>query len=314
MLDISEKTNTLRIATAQATLIASPATIARIKERAVPKGDPLEVARVAAIQAAKSTSQIIPYCHPLPVAYVGVEFDLAEKAIVVATTVKALYKTGVEMEALTAASVAALTLYDMLKMLDETMEIVSVKLISKEGGKSDFREQYEPPLRAAVIVMSDSIASGEKSDLSGRLIAQRLMKEGLEVTDYKIVPDNPAIIQQTLLTYTDETQVDLVMTTGGTGFGPRDNTPEVMQKVIEREIPGIPEAVRAYGQERTPYSMLSRAKAGIRGKTIIINLPGSKKGVAESLDALFPGIFHSFKMLRGSGHAPSQEVVVKEER
>ncbi len=93
-----------------------------------------------------------------------------------------------------------------------------------------------------------------------------------------------------------------MLTTGGTGFSPRDNTPEAMARVIEREIPGIPEALRAYGQERTPYSMLSRGKAGIRGRTIIINLPGSKRGVAESLDALFPGLLHAFGMLRGGGH------------
>ncbi len=98
-------------------------------------------------------------------------------------------------------------------------------------------------------------------------------------------------------------QLDLVLTTGGTGFSPRDNTPEAMLRVIEREIPGIPEALRAYGQERTPYSMLSRGKAGIRGSTIIVNLPGSRRGVAESLDALFPGLLHAFGMLRGGGHS-----------
>lgn len=303
MLDISRKYSTLRTAVAEATVTASASTIACIREGRVPKGNPLEVAKVAAIQAAKNTAQIIPYCHPLPVEFVGVDFELRDDAVIITTTVTAIHKTGVEMEALTAASVAALTIYDMLKMLDEGMEIVGVKLLRKRGGKSDFRNTFEQPLRAAVLVMSDTIAEEKKDDQSGRTIAERLEREGIEVCDYRIIPDEPAIIIETLTAYADEMHLDLVLTTGGTGFSPRDNTPEAMQQVIEREIPGIPEALRAYGQARTPYSMLSRGKAGIRGRTIIINLPGSRKGVAESLDALFPGIVHAFPMLWGkSGH------------
>ena len=300
MLDISKKFSTLRTATAEATLTVAPATLDCIRRNELPKGDPFPVAKVAAIQAAKNTSQIIPYCHPLPVEYAGVEFDMREGSIVVTVTVTAIHKTGVEMEALTAASVAVLTCYDMLKMLDETMEIVGVKLLKKRGGKSDYQEKRDTPLRAAVLVMSDSIAAGNKSDESGRRIVARLEKECFEICDYRIIPDDPEIIAEVLCDYADSRHLDLVMTTGGTGFSPRDNTPEAMQKVIEREIPGIPEALRAYGQDRTPYAMLSRGRAGIRGNTIIVNLPGSSRGVAESLDALFPGLSHAFKMLKTS--------------
>ncbi len=302
MIDISNKIKTLRTAIAQATLKLKPETIELIHQNKIPKGDPLPVAKVAAIQAAKNTSQIIPYCHPLPVDYVGVEFNIGENFIEVSVTVKAIYKTGVEMEALTAASVAVLTIYDMTKMLDETMTISEIKLVSKTGGKSDFKTSYERPLRAAVLVMSDSIYAGKKSDLSGKLIVERLKKELVEVVDYKIIPDELEQIAFELIRYADELKLDLVMTTGGTGFSPRDCTPEAMLKIIEREVPGISEAARSFGQERTPYSMLSRASAGLRGNTLIVNLPGSKKGVAESLDALFPGLLHSFKMMWGGGH------------
>ena len=302
MLDISKKIKTLRTAVAQATLTLSPATIALLRENKIPKGNPLEVAKVAAIQAAKNTSQIIPYCHPLPVDFAGVTYEITTATIIATVTVKAIYKTGVEMEALTAASVCVLTLYDMMKMLDEEMEISDIKLISKTGGKSDFRDTFETPLRAAVLVMSDSISSGKKTDASGQLIVERLKKGNVEIADYKIIPDDVETIAKLLITYADEMKLDLVITTGGTGFSPRDTTPEAMQKIIEREIPGIPETIRAYGQERTPYAMLSRGKAGIRGNTIIMNLPGSKRGVAESLDALFPVVLHSLKMLWGGGH------------
>lgn len=307
MIDISRKYSTLRTAVARTTVRLQPATAEAIREGRVPKGDPFAVAKVAAIQAAKNTHQIIPYCHPLPVEFAGVEFGLRDDAVVVTTTVKAVHKTGVEMEALTAASVAALTLYDMLKMLDETMVIEGVVLLSKQGGKSDYAEAFDTPPRAAVLVMSDSVAAGEKGDRSGRLIADRLAEAGVEVVDYRIVPDDLETIVSALTAYADEMGLDLVMTTGGTGFGPRDNTPEAMARVIEREAPGIPEAARAYGQARTPRSMLSRGKAGIRGKTVIINLPGSSRGVTESLDALLPGIFHGLKMLRGeTGHGKGQ--------
>jgi molybdenum cofactor biosynthesis protein MoaC len=303
VLDISHKSTTLRAATAKATLRVSPDTVAKIQDGAIPKGDPLEVAKVAAIQAAKSTSSIIPYCHPLPIEFVGVEYEMGEDAVHVKVTVKTVSKTGVEMEALTGASVAALVLYDMMKMLDKAMAIESVVLLEKEGGKSSFRERMgAKPRRAAVLVASDSIVAGQKSDRSGRLIVDRLKAEGIDVAGYDIVPDEPDTIVERLLSYCDDQKLDLVLTTGGTGFSPRDNTPEAMSGVFEREVPGIPEATRAYGQERTPYSMLSRGRAGIRGSTLIVNLPGSSGGVAESLEVLFPALLHGFKMIGGSGH------------
>jgi cyclic pyranopterin monophosphate synthase len=302
MLDISRKTKTLRTAVARAEVRLSQETIDLIQTGKSPKGDPFPVARVAAIQAAKNTSQILPYCHPLPLDFVDCTFEIGDGTISIQTVVKAIYKTGVEMEALTAASVAALTLYDMLKIIDATMEIREVKLLSKTGGKSDFRDSYDSPLRAAVLVMSDSVAAGTKKDTSGRTIVERLEREGFEVIDYAIVPDEPEAITRELRRYADDLKVDLILTTGGTGFSPRDFGPEATREVIDRAIPGIPEALRSYGQERTPYSMLSRGLAGLRGQALIVNLPGSRKGCSESLDALFPGLLHSFKMMRAGRH------------
>lgn len=302
MRDISRKITTLRTAVAQATLRVSPATITLIRENKIPKGNPLEVAKVAAIQGAKNTSQIIPYCHPLPIDFVGVEFTIGKTDIVATVEVKAIYKTGVEMEALTGASVAALTLYDMMKMLDDEMEILGVKLLSKKGGKSDFAELGGMKFRAAVLVMSDSVSAGKKKDTSGIIIVDRLKELNIDVADYAIIPDDSKKIEEKLLHYSDSLRLDLVVTSGGTGLGPRDTTPEAMKKIIEKEIPGVAEAARVFGQARTPLAMLSRSFAGVRGKTVIVSLPGSKNGVTESLDALFPALLHAFKMLRGEGH------------
>ena len=302
MRDISRKITTLRTAVAQATLRVSPSTIMLIRENKIPKGNPLEVAKVAAIQGAKNTSQIIPYCHPLPIDFVGVEFTIGKADIVATVEVKAIYKTGVEMEALTGASVAVLTLYDMMKMLDDEMEILAIKLLSKKGGKSDFAELGDMKLRAAVLVMSDSGSAGTKEDTSGKIIVERLKVLNIDVVDYAIIPDNSKQIEEKLLHYVDSLKLDLVVATGGTGLGPRDATPEAVKKIIEREIPGIAEAARVFGQARTPLAMLSRSIAGVRGKTVIVSLPGSKNGVTESLDALFPAVLHVFIMLKGEGH------------
>jgi molybdenum cofactor synthesis domain-containing protein len=120
--------------------------------------------------------------------------------------------------------------------------------------------------------------------------------------DYNVIPDDASQIESSLIVACDELKVDLILTCGGTGLGPRDTTPEATKKVLEKEVTGISEVLRMYGQKRTPLSMLSRGTAGVRDKTVVVNLPGSAKAVSESLDALIPGILHASKMLGGHGH------------
>lgn len=305
MRDVTHKITTLRTATAQAVLNALPETIIRIQTGNLPKGDALTVAKVAAIQAAKNTSQLIPYCHPIPVESVSVEFISAPTTLTIQVTVKTVYKTGVEMEALTAASTAALTLYDMAKMIDDTMSLGEVTLIRKTGGQSDFKQGLATSLKAAVIVMSDTIAAGRKTDRSGQAIVERLQAEGLTVHDYQVIPDEVTQIQALVCQYCDSDALDLVVTTGGTGVSPRDQTPEAMVALFDQTLPGVAEAIRTYGQSRTPYAMLSRSMAGVRGKTLILNLPGSTGGVQDALNAVFPAVLHAYKMLWGGQHSES---------
>ena len=302
MRDVSDKPNTLRTATAAATLRCLPATIVALRSGNVPKADPLGVAKVAGIQAAKHTSLIIPYCHPVPLDYVNVEIEVLESSLEVRSEVKAVWKTGVEMEALAAASAAALTLYDMLKIIDQEMEIASVRLSGKTGGKSDSPSREGSTLKAAVLVLSDLGSRGEREDRSGVAIEERLASHGVHVIERAILPDDLARIQEELRRLCDVTRVDLVITTGGTGIGQRDVTPEATARVVERTLPGVSEFLRAHGQERTRYSMLSRGIAGVRGRTLIVNLPGSPNAVRESMDVLLPWIFHSFAMIDGKGH------------
>jgi molybdenum cofactor biosynthesis protein MoaC len=302
MKDVGQKLDTLRVATAEAYIKVAEDTINTVKAGRVPKGNVLDIARAAGILAAKRTSELIPYCHQVPLDWVSVDFEILEGKILVRAQAKALWRTGVEMEALTAATIAALTVYDMLKPIDDSLEIVSVKLIEKRGGKSDWRENFKTPLKTAVLVLSDSISQGKKDDKSGKTIIEKLEKEPVEVVEYRIWPDDFETIKRELVRLSDIDGVDLILTTGGTGLSPRDVTVEATKEVIEREVPGISEAGRIYGFRRTPHAMLSRGISGIRGKTIIINLPGSSRGVAESMDALFPWVLHSFWILRGGGH------------
>jgi molybdenum cofactor biosynthesis protein MoaC len=300
MKSVLNKTETLRTAVAQSVIKASPEAIIRLRQNDLPKKDVLIVARVAGVLAAKKTHELIPYCHPIFIDHVEIEYEVLEDQIRVKSTVQVIAKTGVEMEALTASSVAALTIYDMLKPVDKNMEIVSTKLLEKTGGKSSFFEKIPKDLKVAVIVSSDSTAKGTRSDKSGRIIEERLKTQGI-TPEYVVLPDDAPKIKAKMEEFIQQ-GVKLIITTGGTGLGPRDVTVEATREVIDREIPGIMEAARSFGQRRTPYAMLSRGLAGQKGGTIIVNLPGSSRGVEESLDAIFPAILHAYKMMGGGGH------------
>jgi cyclic pyranopterin phosphate synthase len=302
MFDVGDKPETLRIATARAIVKVSPKTVSLIKEGKSPKGSIVDAARISATMGAKRTWDLLPYCHPIPIDHVKVGVSIKTESIEVDVEVKTTWKTGVEMESLTGASIAALTIYDMLKPVDEMLAIESVRLLAKSGGMKDFYERYDKPLKAVVIVISDSVSKGERSDKSGKLAVERLMSSGFQVVDYNVIPDDASQIESSLIVACDELKVDLILTCGGTGLGPRDTTPEATKKVLEKEVTGISEVLRMYGQKRTPLSMLSRGTAGVRDKTVVVNLPGSAKAVSESLDALIPGILHASKMLGGHGH------------
>lgn len=302
MKDVGNKFNTMRIAMAQGRVVTKSETIRLIKQGEVPKGNVLEVARTAAILAAKRTSDILPYCHQIPLDYVALNYELLDNMIIIKAQVKAIWKTGVEMEALIAVSIAALTIYDMLKPIDDSLLIEEILLVEKKGGKSNYSEKLMQPIRAGIIVLSDSTAQGIRKDISGKLIETCLKNYNIDIAVYKILPDDKELLIKELIYLCDEKKLNLILTTGGTGFTSRDITPEATDEVLDRIAPGIAEAIRSYGQQRTPYAMLSRNISGIRGKTLIVNLPGSPKGVEESLNMLFPAILHAQRMLWENGH------------
>ena len=156
-------------------------------------------------------------------------------------------------------------------------------------------------IKAGILTASDKGSKGLRTDESGKVIEVLIGSIGGVVTDYVMVPDERDVIAYHLKRMSDEAGVNLILTTGGTGFSPRDITPEATLDVVERLVPGIPEAMRLKSLEVTPKAMLSRAVAGIRGKTLIVNLPGSPKGVRECLEVILPVLPHAIEILTGQG-------------
>lgn len=302
MVDITHKSSTLRIAVAQAIVkVSKTETITAIKNDTVPKGNVFAMSKAAGLLGVKRTPDILPDCHPLPIEFTSVEYEINGLEINILFTVKTIYKTGVEVEAMHGASVVALNMYDMLKPIDKGIEIHQIKLLQKKGGKSDFRDRFRKDLKASVIVCSDTISAGEKEDRAGKAIISKLEACDVIVSHYIIIPDEKDIIQEKAKLFQQE-GIDLIIYTGGTGLSQRDITPEALEPLLDRRIPGIEEAIRNYGQDRTPFSMLSRSIAGTIGNTLILGLPGSTNGAKESMDAIFPSVLHIFRILKGARH------------
>jgi cyclic pyranopterin phosphate synthase len=316
MRDISHKQITLRTARAVAVIFCSENSIELIRSNELPKGNLFDVARAAGFLGAKLTPQLLPHCHPVTIDAMDFTFNfidrelhaellaediLSRTGIVILGEAKSIGRTGIEMETLTAVSVAALEIYDMLKPVDTKLEIGNIRLLEKKGGKSDRNRYIEESPSCAVLVCSDSTAKGERDDKSGLLICDMLKKVNGNVLHYKILPDDKDSIQKQIKDWVTD-DVQFIFTTGGTGLGPRDNTVSAVKEILERDADGITEAMRTFGQMRTPLAMMSRSVAGAIGKTMIITLPGSPNGAKESLEAILPGVFHARKMMEGGGH------------
>ncbi len=301
MVDITHKSNTLRVATAQAIVrVSHNNTIAAIEQGLVPKGNVFEMSRAAGLLGIKKTPELLPDCHPLPIEYANIAYEIDGLDIRVNVTVKTIYKTGVEVEAMHGASIVALNMYDMLKPIDKGVEIHHIKLLSKTGGKSD-NKTPETPIQAAVVVCSDSISEGNNTDQSGKAIIALLETYKVSISDYDVIPDDKEGIQNKTKALV-KNGIPLIIFTGGTGLSPRDHTPEAIEPLLDTRIPGIEEAIRSYGQNRTQFAMLSRSVAGLIGNSLVIAVPGSTKGAKESIQAIFPAVLHVFDIIKGAKH------------
>ena len=312
MVDVGNKPVTARRAVAAASVRMRPEGLGTLLDAGGPKGDAFVVARLAGIAAAKRTAELIPLCHPIPLDRVDVELtaDRDSGAVTIRAEARATARTGVEMEALTAASVAALTLYDMAKALQRDIVIERVELLAKEGGRSgtwstDVGDASTPATaehQATVITCSTRAAAGERADESGPPIVAALREAGFDVTPEPILlTDDEDLIAATLAQLADA-GTRLIVTSGGTGLTPGDRTPAATLRVVDREIPGLAELMRAAGLASTQMAALSRGVVGARGTTLIVNVPGSPRGAIESLQAVMPVLPHALEQLAGGDH------------
>ncbi len=299
MVDVTDKVTTARMAKGEGKISMLPETVSAIQDDALPKGNVLTTAKIAGIQSAKKTAEMIPMCHQLNLSFVDIEFDIQETAIFIKSIVKTKEATGVEMEALSAVSGAALTIYDMCKSVDKTMEIGEIKLVEKIGGKSDHVTDYRP--KVGVITLSDSVARGDNEDKSGIILLNGFIEAGCDVNPQKVFEDGSDDLVSTIQNWIND-GVELIITTGGTGLGPRDLTIQTMDKIFESKLPGIEQALHAYGRGKVKTAMLSRLTAGVVKDAIVICLPGSPGAAKDALKVLIPTIFHSFHMMRGEKH------------
>lgn len=299
MVDVSSKPPSRREARASGWISMRPETLRLLESEAMPKGNVLATARIAGIQAAKQTSSLIPMCHQLNLSWVDISFEVGTERIDITATARTRESTGVEMEALTAVSVAALTIYDMCKAADKEMEIGGITLEMKSGGKQHAGTSYHP--KSSVLVMSDTISSGKGRDRSGALLKEGLEAAGCSVGEVGIVPDDPERIGAAIDVLLGE-GAELIVTSGGTGLGPRDLTIETLLPRFTRRLHGVEQALFQWGQGKVRSAMLSRLAAGMIGDTMVICLPGSTGAATDALEVLVPAIFHAFAMIRGEGH------------
>ena len=258
MVDVGAKPSQRRRAVARAVVRMAPETAARLRQ--LPKGDALTTAQLAGIMAAKRTAELIPLCHPLPLSHVAVELRVLDDGVEIVASAETTAQTGVEMEALTGRLGGGA---DRLRHGEGDRQGDDVRGRAGREGEG---------MTAAVLTVSDRVSRGEADDKSGDLLEELLRADGHDV-ERRVVPDEADEIAAAIEELAASAEV--VLTTGGTGLAPRDVTPEATRTVLQREAPGIAEALRADSIAKTPHGLLSRGVAGVVGRTLVVNLPGS---------------------------------------
>lgn len=318
MIDVGRKRVTRRRAVAEGVITVGVVAYEKIRTKSLPKGDVLALAEVAGIMGAKKTPDMLLMCHPLPLDQVSIHCVLEPPATIrVYAQVTAHAKTGVEMEAVMAVQAALATVWDLVKGTEPNLMIGDIRLLVKEGGKSGLWVNPDgipvwlsaqiPLVRTmenistAVIVMSDRAATGVYEDKSGMMLVDMLKVDGAEIVKYVVIPDDRGMISDTMHKVREQFCPKLIIMSGGTGPGPRDVTPEVMNIVCDRMLQGFGEMLRRESAAYTDTAWLSRMDAGMMGDTLVIALPGSPKAVGECWEILSPFMARALKMIASQG-------------
>ncbi|SMO48125.1 bifunctional molybdenum cofactor biosynthesis protein MoaC/MoaB [Gracilimonas mengyeensis] len=295
MIDIHHKNTTLRYARASGKIFLDEQTLERVKQKTVPKGDVASVARSAGILTAKRTPDWMVFSHTLPLDWVDISMEILPDALKFTAEARTVWKTGLEMEVMVAVNGALLNAYDMLKPLQEDITLGDIRLEEKNGGKSDHRDHFDRPITAALLTVSTAKKDGNRPNHSAEIIREFLEDKSITLSEEELLAEQKEDIEATLDRLSGS--VDLILLTGSSGAQKSDLVPDIVRQKVDKLLPGIGEAMRQYGFQRTPFAMLSNQVAGLKGDSLIISLPGSSSGAEESLHALFPGVLHLFKMI-----------------
>lgn len=297
MRDITAKPDTLRTALAEAIVSTSDSVPALLELARADKGDALEIARIAGIMAAKKTWETIPFCHQIPVTHAGVTYAVSEHDIRVSATCTTVAPTGCEIEALNAASTAALTIYDVLKPHTDDMRIDGIRLLEKRGGKSDYASVPERAICVHVLTTTETASAEQERAVT--FVCEAIQKlNGAELASAVTVACTPDALNAALDAAT-QAGAELILTIGGTGLSADDHTVDTVTARLDRQLPGVMEAVRAYGQRRTPAAMVSRGVAGVLNGTLVMTLPSTEGAAHDAMRAVFPGVLHIAEGVRG---------------
>jgi cyclic pyranopterin monophosphate synthase len=305
MINVGKKVSTSRCALAQGKIFVGEDAFMQIKNKTMPKGDPLVLSEIAGINGAKCAYQFIPLCHPLNLEQVIVYTvpNEEEYSIMVYCLASAFAKTGVEMEALAGVNAALLSIYDLCKIVNADLSISNIRLLFKQGGKSglwihsqgipeelrailDIPQQPLANIRTKVFEMSDRAYRGAPNypDV-GIFLKSELEKLGASPVDYELLPDDKDKLKQNIKQAATDSY-DLIMLHGGTGISSRDITSAAVAEVADRILPGIGELLRKYGESYTPYSWLSCSIAAVVQRSLVVAIPGSKNAIYESMSVL----------------------------
>ncbi len=306
MINVGRKRPTRRWAVAVGTIKMGADAFHRVKNGTLPKGDALGLAEAAGITGAKKTPELIPMCHTLPLDQVTIHCVLNDEdnSVSVYCQAVAFAKTGVEMEALAGANNALLTIWDLTKGVDPNLQIGDIKLLVKTGGKSGIwinasgipdwlHDQLPNPKslkekRVGILVMSDRASKGEYKDESGEVLNDIFINAGAEIVSHNVIPDDFNTIAEHINSVCSNQKPDLLIASGGTGPGPRDVTPDVLEQISDRMLNGLGDVLRTESLYFTDTAWLSRMTAGMVGATLVIAFPGSPKAVKECWDILEP--------------------------
>ena len=315
MYDVSSIPFSLKTAKAVAIVFCSAETMAYLRDNETELLRLHDRCEAAGAMGLKLAPQLFPLLPSAPVEAAELRVELFDEerhlellpaelsprpGIVIIADLKSIGRTAIENEALATASAAALAVFERLKGSDSTLELGCLKLVPAEG-RGPKKKFFNTPPVCAVLVCSGSAAEGKREDKSGRMICDMLRDHRAEVKYYEVLPDDAAAIQKKIMEWVRE-DVHFIFTSGGTGLGPHDNAVSAVKAILERDADGVTEAMRSYGQLRTPMAMMSRSVAGSIAQTLVVTLPGSSAGARQSLEAVLPALFHARKMMKAGGH------------